>query len=56
MLNACKFDNCAGHTEVKLTEDGPMIVETGARIGGDYIASDLVPLATGISMHQSIAK
>ncbi|RUT57712.1 hypothetical protein C1142_10685 [Clostridium botulinum] len=56
LLNACKFDNCAGHTEVKLTEDGPMIVETGARIGGDYIASDLVPLATGISMHQSIAK
>jgi biotin carboxylase len=51
LLDACEFNNCAGHTEIKLTKDGPRIIETGARIGGDYITSDLVPLATGISIH-----
>lgn len=56
LLNACDFNNCAGHTEVKLTKDGARIIETGARIGGDYITSDLVPLATGISMHENIAE
>ena len=38
------------HTEVMLTENGPSIVEVGARLGGDYITSDLVPLSTGIDM------
>jgi len=38
------------HTEVMLTAAGPRIVEVGARLGGDYITSDLVPLSTGIDM------
>lgn len=38
------------HTEVMLTSQGPRIVEVGARPGGDYITSDLVPLSTGIDM------
>jgi len=38
------------HTELKLTADGPVIIEVGARLGGDYITSDLVPLSTGIDM------
>lgn len=38
------------HTEVMLTATGPFIVEVGARLGGDYITSDLVPLSTGIDM------
>jgi carbamoyl-phosphate synthase large subunit len=46
------LDNCAVHTEIKLTANGPVIIEVGARLGGDYISSDLVPLSTGINMHE----
>jgi len=38
------------HTEVKITSGGPKIVEIGARLGGGFITSDLVPLATGINV------
>ena len=38
------------HTELMLTPRGPMLIEVGARLGGDYITSDLVPLSTGIDM------
>ncbi|WP_309120848.1 ATP-grasp domain-containing protein [Paenibacillus sp.] len=38
------------HTEIIITEDGPKIVELGARLGGDNITTHLVPLATGIDM------
>lgn len=38
------------HTELKLGPAGPSIIEVGARLGGDYITSDLVPLSTGIDM------
>lgn len=44
------LDNSASHLELKLTKNGPIIIEIGARLGGDYITSDLVPLATGIDM------
>jgi biotin carboxylase len=33
-----------------LTKDGPKMVELGARMGGDCIATHLVPLSTGIDM------
>lgn len=38
------------HVEVKITENGPKIVELGARLGGDYITTDLVELSTGFDM------
>lgn len=38
------------HTEIKVTKDGPKIVELGARLGGDCITTHLVPLSTGIDM------
>ena len=38
------------HTEIKVTEQGPKIVEIGARLGGDNITTDLVPLSTGVDM------
>lgn len=38
----------AVHPEFKITEDGEIIfMEIGARMGGDCIGSDLVPLSTG---------
>ncbi|MDO5093449.1 MAG: ATP-grasp domain-containing protein [Propionibacteriaceae bacterium] len=38
------------HIETILTDSGPRLVELGARLGGDFIASDLVPLATGVDL------
>lgn len=38
------------HAEVKLTPDGPKVVEVNARLAGDYIASHLVPLACGVDL------
>ncbi len=44
------LDNCASHAEVKITDAGPKMVELGARLGGDYITSHLVPLSTGVNI------
>ena len=38
----------ASHSELKITEDGDIrVIEIGARMGGDFIGSDLVRLSTG---------
>ena len=43
--------NCGpAHVEIKLTPEGPKMVELGARMGGDCITTHLVPLSTGIDM------
>lgn len=47
---AIGIKNGPSHTEIKVTKDGPKIVEIGARLGGDNITSHLVPLSTGIDM------
>ncbi|WP_127841712.1 ATP-grasp domain-containing protein [Actinomyces wuliandei] len=36
------------HIEMILTETGPRLVELGARMAGDFVASHLVPLTTGV--------
>ena len=47
-LTALKIENSASHTEIKWnSNDELFIIETGARMGGDYISSDLVRLSTG---------
>lgn len=47
-LTALKIENSASHTEIKWnSSDELFIIETGARMGGDYISSDLVRLSTG---------
>lgn len=51
-IKALGLDNCATHTELKLTKQGPKMIEIGARLGGDYITSHLVPLSTGISIEK----
>ncbi|WP_239769839.1 ATP-grasp domain-containing protein [Mammaliicoccus sp. P-M57] len=38
------------HTEIMLTNDGPKIIEVGARLGGDFISSHLVKYATEIDL------
>lgn len=47
-LDALGVTDGASHTEYKITEDGDVyIIELGARMGGDFIGSDLVELSTG---------
>ena len=40
----------AAHAEVRLTSAGPRLMEIGARLGGDFITTELVPRSTGIDM------
>lgn len=47
---AIRLQNGPSHTEIKVTEEGPKIVELAARLGGDFITSKLVPLSTGVDM------
>ena len=47
---AVGIQNGPSHTEIIVTEEGPKIVELGARLGGDCITTHLVPLSTGVDM------
>lgn len=47
---AIGIQNGPSHTELMITEDGPKVVELGARLGGDCITTHLVPLSTGVDM------
>lgn len=49
-VKAIRLCNGPSHTEIKITKDGPRIVELAARLGGDFITSRLVPLSTGVDM------
>jgi len=50
-LSALKIENSPSHTEIKLNSKGELyIIEIGARLGGDFITSDLVRLSTGYDM------
>lgn len=48
--------NGPSHTEIIVTNEGPKIVELGARLGGDCITTDLVPLSTGVDMVECCIK
>ena len=49
-IKAIGIENAPAHVEIKVTKEGPKIVELAARLGGDFITSKLVPLSTGIDM------
>lgn len=47
-LEALHIQYGASHSELKITDDGDIrIIEVGARMGGDFIGSNLVQLSTG---------
>lgn len=47
-LDALHIRYGASHSELKITENGDIkVIEIGARMGGDFIGSDLVKLSTG---------
>ncbi len=52
-LTALGVMNSASHTEVMVTEKGPVIIEVGARLGGDFIGSYLTRASTGMSMDRA---
>lgn len=54
--HAIGITNGPSHTEIKVTKDGPKIVELGARLGGDNITTHLVPLSTGVNMVEACIK
>lgn len=49
-VQALGITDAAGHSEMRLGPEGPVMMETGARLGGGFITSDLVPLSTGIDL------
>ncbi|MBR6284291.1 MAG: ATP-grasp domain-containing protein [Muribaculaceae bacterium] len=47
-LNALHIEYGASHSELKITPSGDVkVIEVGARMGGDFIGSNLVQLSTG---------
>jgi biotin carboxylase len=50
------LDWSASHSEIKITPSGVRLVEMGARLGGDFITTHLVPLSTGVDMVEAIIK
>lgn len=49
-MKAVGIENGPAHIEMMITSRGPVMIELGARLGGDFITTDLVPLSTGIDM------
>lgn len=49
-VEALRLNDCAVHAEVKCQDGKPNIMEIGARLGGDFISTELTRLSTGIDM------
>jgi biotin carboxylase len=54
LLTKLDVNNCPCHVELKLNNRGPFIIEIACRLGGDFISSNLVPLATGVDMLENL--
>jgi biotin carboxylase len=55
VLTALNYENSPSHTEIILTAEGPRIVETHTRLGGDRIV-DLVKHSTGVDLYDLVAQ
>ncbi|MBQ7288444.1 MAG: ATP-grasp domain-containing protein [Clostridia bacterium] len=53
-VKAVGIENGPAHVEIMLTENGPKMIELGARMGGDCITTHLVPLSTGVNMIKAV--
>lgn len=49
-VKALGVNNCACHAEVKVQNGKAYLMEIGARLGGDFISTELTHLSTGINM------
>lgn len=50
------LQNCAGHAEIKLTANGPKMVEIGGRMGGHFIDSYLLENSTGYKLQETVIR
>lgn len=56
-LTALKVENGASHSEIKVSPEGDIkIIEIAARMGGDFIGSDMVEMSTGFDFVTSVIK
>lgn len=56
-LNALHIQYGASHSELKITADNEIkVIEIGARMGGDFIGSNLVKLSTGYDFLEGVIK
>lgn len=56
-LTALKIENGASHSEIKVSAEGDIkIIEIAARMGGDFIGSDMVEISTGFDFVTSVIK
>lgn len=56
-LDALHIQYGASHSELKITEDGDIkVIEIGARMGGDFIGSNLVQLSTGYDFLKGVVE
>ncbi len=49
-IKALGLSNCAAHCELKVQDGEAYLMEIGARMGGDFISTELTHLSTGIDM------
>ncbi|ELQ9311463.1 ATP-grasp domain-containing protein [Serratia marcescens] len=54
-LTVMQFNNCPSHTEIIMSENGPVVIESHTRPGGDNIYR-LLEFSTGISLMNLVAK
>lgn len=56
-LDTLEVRNGASHAEIKVDSYGQIkIIEIGARMGGDFIGSDLVQLSTGVNFVENVIR
>lgn len=56
-LDALHIQYGASHAELKITAEGDIrVIEIGARMGGDFIGSDLVKLSTGYDFLKGVVE
>lgn len=55
-ITALGLNQTGFHAEVKITSEGPKIIEIAARLGGDYISSYLTYSSCGVDLNKAVAQ
>lgn len=55
-ITALGLNHTGFHAEVKITSQGPKMIEIGARLGGDYISSYLTYNSCGVDLNKAVAQ
>ncbi len=52
-IDSLNLDNTVTHTEIKLSPNGPVVIEVGPRMGGDFISSYLTKNSCGVDLDKA---